>query len=73
MGIGVILLIEGGLNLLSMGYTAFVVRKYRDVAEQVQEGLEDLVNQAQMPDPDATLEGTARELDPDEPSDPDNV
>ena len=73
MGIGVILLIEGVLNLLSMGYTSFVVRKYRDTAEQVVEGLEDLANLSQMPDPDATVEGTARELDPDEPGDPDNV
>ena len=67
MGIGVILIVEGVLNLLSMGYTSFAVKRatkaaeeYEDDVEDVFDVLEDAVNQADSSS--ETIEGTAREI-----------
>lgn len=68
MGIGVILIVEGFMNLLSMGYTAFVMRKCQQATTEILSDLEDLTSFASMPDSSVTLEGTARELDPDDES-----
>lgn len=68
MGIGVILIVEGFMNLLSMGYTAFVIGKCQEATTEILSDLEDLTNFDSMPDSNVTLEGTARELDPDDES-----
>lgn len=68
MGIGVILIIEGCMNLLSMGYTAFVIGKCQQATTEILSDLEDLTSFSSMPDSSVTLEGTARELDADDES-----
>ena len=71
MGIGIILIVEGVLNLLSMGYTALMVKQvekarddYEDAVEDVFDALEDAVNQADSSSD--TIEGTAREINLDD-------
>lgn len=68
MGIGVILIIEGVLNLLSMGYTSFVIGRYEKAATDILSDIEDMAGFDSAPDSGVTLEGTARELDPDDES-----
>lgn len=73
MGIGIILIIEGGLNLLSIGYTTFVVKNYEKVAQQAVSDLEDFSDKFEESVRSElygdTVEGTARELDVDDTPD----
>lgn len=67
MGIGVILIVEGALNLMSMGYTTMMIKKCAQTADEVLSDLSDLAGFDEIPDSSVTLEGTARELDEDDP------
>ena len=67
MGIGIILIVEGALNLMSLGYTSVMVKKCAQAADDVLSDLEDLAGLSEIPDNGVTLEGTAREVDVDDP------
>lgn len=74
MAVGVILCIEGALNLLSMLYTTLAVRRYMKLHPAVEAALEELTGVdlngdgvLAAPVTEATVEGTAVEVDaPDE-------
>lgn len=63
MAIGIILIVEGVLNLLSTGYTAFAVTAYfNNHPEEVSSGWDGVLGKG------TTLEGTAVEMDADDKS-----
>lgn len=64
MAIGVILIVEGAMNLLSMSYTAVAVKAY------FKKHPEELPGRESSLDEGATVEGTAVELEPEPESEP---